>query len=154
MLDACPSWQGFADLHRCADRTILDHKAFAIDDALEGMLDRMRRGQYDTTSGSERRRVKNHLTNRTKIHRHRANLVRTKLAHGAPLYDETRPANSVILMEQLGQIRAQTTEVEYESLYHLAAGDAYADIARRRKVPVGTLKAEVSRCRARLRRCA
>lgn len=143
-------WHQFSQLHHHANPRILDHKAWATDEALDVILTRMQTGVVEADKDTRPRWLKNLVTNRAKKHRNRRTILLKDYAYETSLYDDTPPEKDAIITEEIASVRARTTDAEWRILWGLASGDDYETVAGWMGMSIGALKSKVSRCRTRL----
>ena len=135
-------WVVYARIQRQADSRILSSKAWAIDEALDAILDRIGRGE--TTSLQQ---ADNLITNRATKHRHR----QRSLAKNEQLFPAlTNDNNQLDAICDLGRYRQLCSTREWRVLVALGEGHTYSHISSEEGVPEPTVKTWVRRLRLKL----
>ena len=139
------AWAQYARIQRLAAPSTLNDKAWGIDDALEGILDRIQKGQTVSSNQAD-----NLVTNRTTKYRHRRT---TLLPLILPLFVNGQTENvegRSLARCYLGRCPSQCSPHEWRILLSLGDGETYREIADRHGVPDSTVKTCVRRVRQRL----
>ena len=137
-------WAEYARLQQFADSSVLNAKAWGLDEALEAILDKIEAGK--TVSP---RQAENLLTNRAAKHRHRRKILSENalvLAIDNVAHEESR----VLARCRLSQFIGCCSERERQVLLSICFGETYADLASAHGVPESTIKTWVRRARLRL----
>lgn len=143
-MDDDDPWAEYARLQQNADSHVLNDKAWAIDEALEAIIDKIEACQPVT-----RTQIDNLLINRAAKHRRR----RTRLANNAFVFDFGIAANQEACLEarrELRECRSGCTVREWSTLVSIGLGHSYHTVANDHGVPEGTVKTWVRRTRLRL----
>ena len=146
-------WVVYTRIQRQADSRILSSKAWAIDEALDAILDRIGRGE--TTSLQQ---ADNLITNRATKHRHRQrSLGETNeqlfpaLAKNEQLFPAfTNDNNQLDAICDLGRYRQLCSTREWRILVAVGEGHTYSHISSEEGVPEPTVKTWVRRLRLKL----
>jgi hypothetical protein len=141
LLDTPSPWGIVASLQRAASAPRVDDRVRGIEDALDAVVGMIELGQPILANV-----VKNLGSNRAAKARARRRISATYLA---PIADH-RSSDRIETRQMLCLARTLLGESEFALLVD-AVCDSYVDAARDHGVPVGTVKARVSRSRARLR---
>ena len=135
-------WVVYARIQRQADSRILSSKAWAIDEALDAILDRIGRGE--TTSLQQ---ADNLITNRATKHRHR----QRSLAKNEQFFPAlTNDNNQLDAICDLGRYRQLCSTREWRVLVAVGEGHTYSHISSEEGVPEPTVKTWVRRLRLKL----
>ena len=135
-------WVVYTRIQRQADSRILSSKAWAIDEALDAILDRIGRGE--TTSLQQ---ADNLITNRATKHRHR----QRSLAKNEQLFPAfTNDNNQLDAICDLGRYRQLCSTREWRILVAVGEGHTYSHISSEEGVPEPTVKTWVRRLRLKL----
>ncbi len=145
------SWALYAQLQGKTNSPTLDDTYWAMDDALDGILDRIAAGlpmptdqQMDDLIGNRRRkyRARRHTLETTyfeitkDLHRDRSDRRHVDGQAGA--------------LSDASAALAKLTERERRVTLSLAAGETHADLAKAMKQPVGTVKTWAHRARKKI----
>jgi len=147
-MDKDDLWAEYARIQRQADSTFLSDHAWARDEALEAILDKVERGQVVSAEQAD-----NLITNRaTKHRRRRGSLLRRglSLTQNAHLRVATNRYGRLEALCDLGRHQRQCSEREWRVLVCVGLGLTYNRIADAEKVPEATIKTWVRRARLRL----
>ena len=138
-------WAEYVRLSRKADTTQLGDRAWAADDALDEMLDRIETSRSISTA-----EVDNLIVNRAKKYRNR----RLLLSLNSVLFAQTA-ANENCRQDAIDVIRRSMsvwTSHEAELLFAIARGETYGSLAGKSDTPVATIKTWVRRARLKIDR--
>jgi hypothetical protein len=161
-------WQKFPQLQRYADRARADCRAWAIDEGIETLLDRMAGGDQPSLTATDVEALPKSLwklvANRKKKHGRRREIALKVLPWNPPramahelhpspsAISEARngPAHRLVGAETEAMVRSKVTPEQWRVLLRVATGEGYEALASELERPVGTLKSQVARCRKRL----
>ncbi len=142
LMDEDEPWAAYARIQRQADSKILSDQAWARDEALDAIIDKIERGQMVSAEQAE-----NLITNRASKHRRR----RRSLAQNAQLFPTVVNEDSRLeALCDLGWHQRQCSELEWRILVSIGLGHTYGRIADAEEVPEATVKTWVRRARLRL----
>ena len=142
LMDENELWVTYTRIQRQADSNILSDRAWAIDEALDAILDEIELGKAVLAEQAE-----NLITNRASKHRRR----RRSLAQNAQLFLTAINENSRLeALCDLGRHQRQCSELEWRILVSIGLGHTYGHIAVAEGVPEATVKTWVRRARLRL----
>jgi len=134
------SWVEYARVQAQANSCCISDRAWAVDEALDSILDKIEAGQIASTQQSE-----NLLANRARKQRKRRSL----LARQAPLMDSSPASESGRLeaRSDLAWLKSQCNGQEWKMLVSIGLGHTYLNIAKAKQVPESTIKTRVRRAR-------
>jgi hypothetical protein len=145
-------WGTFLELQRLSDSHVINARAHAQEEALAEILEDIAIGSCPTDPDAMRQRYRTLAANRTKKFSYR-----TKVADQVAHHDESQrrapDQHDLAAFRQLAKLTASgISRDDYGLLVEiLGAGASYRESATVHKVPVGTLKARVSRLRSQIR---
>ena len=141
-MDEDESWAAYARIQRQADSNILSDQAWARDEALDAILDKIERGEAVSDKQAE-----NLITNRASKYRRR----RRSLAQNAQLFPTAINENSRLeALYELGRHQRKCSELEWRIFVSIGLGHTYGRIADAEEVTEATVKTWVRRARLRL----
>jgi hypothetical protein len=135
-------WAYFAHIHAKADSNILNDTNWAIDEALDDLLNRISDGRFVPNE----QQLDDFIGNRRRKYRRRrqaleADQLVTRVDHIHP---------SAIARLEIIDAVAPLADSEIKSLLSLATGRSYGELASEMKRPIGSVKASVHRARMKL----
>lgn len=143
-------WDAYARAQAGADRTTIDHRQWAADEAADAILDVIASAAIPISETAFEQRVANVRSNRASKHRRRAAI---KAARYDPLHrDRNEPSHfeHVAAVIQLAEVRARLRPAEWDLLESAASGADYATLAAEGGTTVTAIKKRVARARGRL----
>ena len=143
------SWEIFSDLQSHANSTVLNSRAWAVDDALGVLLDGIESGEVGSDPEKIYRQFNYLVGNRAAKFRRR-NEILYELWQTST-YGASDPADMAADRVRLQRIRKKVTNDEWNLLEQIALGHSYEEIAECNGLTAEGIKPKVSRLRARLR---
>ena len=143
-------WAVFCDLHSQADSPILNQDAWAVDEALNALLDEIADDQISADPQKVLQRFKTLRSNRAAKHRRRHQILAAAYFRDSSMASIVEPFPIVAHRENLEHVRQHVTAAEWSLLCHLAMGHTYQEVAQHTGCIPQNLKPKVSRLRARL----
>lgn len=143
-------WDAYERAQARADRTTIDHRQWAADDAADAILDAIESGTIPISEAAFEQRVANIRCNRASKHRRRAAI---KAARYDPLHcDCNQPSHfeHVAAVIDLAAARARLRPAEWDLLEAAGSGEDYATLAAKGDTTVTAIKKRVARARANL----
>lgn len=136
-------WAEYARLQEFADTSILNDRAWAVDEALDALLDKVEAGE-----SLSRPQVDNLVTNRAAKHRRR----RACLSQNGPVLAACNvdEENRLLARRRLRECISQCSQRECKVLMAAGFGETYRVIANEHGVAENTIKTWVRRARLRL----
>jgi hypothetical protein len=145
-------WLLYTLLQQTADSRNLDALAWANDERAEDYLDAIAAGILPPEFNDLCKWLKYLPGNRAQKHVHRARLLKRR-CHDICRPDPPSPEAAAEHADDLARVRHLATDREWALLNRVACY-GLAAVADAERMPVGTLKAQLSRCRCRLRQAS
>ena len=141
-----PRWQLFCQYHPYSDGSLLDDRAFGTDEQLDFILSAVENGhELDAQSVERLSQI------RSRKYRHHRRILEERFALPQFLIiDDDIAFAMAATNDDVGWVKRNTSDDEWNCLWALANGGTYRSIAVLMKLSIGTLKARVFRCRERL----
>jgi DNA-binding NarL/FixJ family response regulator len=144
-------WDAFGQMQAAADSVILTSRNHARDEALGQILDDHARGVGPADADALQRRFQSLAANRAKKYRRRAAVARHVAARLSSLNAVTDIWEAVELQELVDFTMRELVGDELVLADCLRRELSYDEIATEVGKPIGTVKAQVSRMRSRIR---
>jgi DNA-binding NarL/FixJ family response regulator len=145
-------WDVFLELQQSTDTAIITARSHAADEALSTILNEWACGKASSTADDIRQRFVSLRASRSKKYRARAGAEESLIHHEVNRYHVADSFEIAAYRELSGRLLDEITISDRELVVEiLGEGHEYHEVAARLSVPVGTVKARISRARNRLR---
>jgi len=141
-----PFWSVVTRLQQQANRRHLDHRVWVDEERLDELLSR---ADQSDLSAEELAKLSRQVQNRAKKHLRRKH-IRTTYAHTRPEYHSGQ-FDAVEARDAVEALRRRVSKAVWGLFQRVTEAPNYKTLAAELGVPVGTLKAKVSRVRAQVR---
>lgn len=141
-----PHWQLFCQYHPFADGCRVDDRSYGTDEQLEYILTAIENGDEP-----DQKTVDRLSQNRSRKYRRHRRILEERFA--LPQFSVTpydAAFASAAITDDVRWVQQNSSVDEWRCLWDLANGTSYRELADRRRLSVGTLKARIARCRQRL----
>lgn len=144
-------WNTLRRLQAVTDSTIVNARTNGREEALCLLVEELALGKIPSSAEAMERRYRTLSSNRAVKYRNRKSLAEQVAYELQAKHAEQDPAELMTVRQVTAVVLERVEQEEWELLQLLSEEATYSEVAGKLTVPIGTLKARVSRLRHRLR---
>jgi DNA-binding NarL/FixJ family response regulator len=152
MVEVLPfPWETLRHLQEDTDSFLVNSYTKGKEEALCSLVEELAAGMIPSDAEAMERRYRTLSTNRSAKYRYRS-LLGGQIAYERQVqHSDYDPIELITLKQLTVLVSAELAAQEWELLREIGNGASYLEVARKLDVPIGTVKARVSRLRHKLR---
>jgi DNA-binding NarL/FixJ family response regulator len=152
MVEVLPfPWCTLLRLQTAANSRVVNARTQGQEEAISLIIEELAVGEVPTNAETMERHYRTLSANRAGKYRHRTMLARQVAYEHQVRHVDHGPTEVIALQQVTTLLSEELTSQDWELLREIGDGTSYSEVGRKLGVPVGTVKARVSRLRRHMR---